>query len=397
MRMAGSIVLGLMAASALAVAKGSQVSIPGTSAEAAPAVGDILEHFPRDRVGYLTKIHRFCANAENAQSDVCMLADDIATWSGAYDNHAVAIVPPVALPPEASGYVPVAPVPLIASLARDRRVVIINEVHDNPETRILPYDLLAPLRKQGFDTMAMETILPTDKGLQARGYPVFTSGYYTREPAMGRIVREAIRLGYRVVGYDSLAAGNNDVAAREQSQATNLASLVMSGGGHRVYVVAGLAHAYKKVGGYLGGQVPMATRLADLIHEEPLSVDQVYTFDGATGHSLPKEGFYAFARDGKTWSAAPGQFDVSVVAKVDRTLPARSAWLRLSPSLTLVTVDTEPCKGRPCIVAAYRPGDSADATPLDLTEVPVGKKTVDLLLPDGERELRYSGAGGTTP
>ncbi len=102
----------------------------------------------------------------------------------------------------------------------------------------------------------METISDEDTQLQSRGYPVYKSGYYSREPNMGRVVREALRLGYRVVGYDQPGSGANDIAKREQGQAENLARIVRADGGHRVFVIAGMAHGYKKVGAYSAAPFP---------------------------------------------------------------------------------------------------------------------------------------------
>lgn len=361
---------------------------------AAPRLNDVLDHFTDNPLGYSEEVARFCAAGSHADSDICAVSDDVSSWSGNYDNHKVEIVPPVALPLDRDGYAPLPALNLLPKLTKDRRVVILNEVHDNPETRFLAFALLAPLRKQGFDTLAMETISNDDHALASRGYPVFKSGYYTREPGMARVVREALRLGFHVVGYDSLNAGGNNVADRERAQAEQLAKIVSADGGHRVFVVAGMAHAYKKAGTYLQGAEPMAARLATLLKTDPLSIDQIYTFDGSWGTSRVPDGLYVFSRKGEAWSAQPGQFDVSIVAKINRSLPARQAWASLVPSLHLVNVDARPCAGQPCMVAAYRPGDDASAVPLDQVALSKHSASAQLLLPVGKTVLRYRDATG---
>jgi len=360
----------------------------------APHLNDVLEHFTENPLGYSVAVERYCAVDSHADSDVCSVADDVSSWSGNYDNRKVEIVPPVALPTDRDGYAPLPAMDMLPKLTKDRRVVILNEVHDNPETRLLAYALLGPLREQGFDTVALETISNDDSALGSRGYPVFKSGYYTREPTMARLVREALRLGFHVVGYDSLSAGGNDVALREQAQAEQLAKIVSSGAGHRVFVVAGMAHAYKKAGTYLQGVDPMAARLAAILKTDPLSIDQIYTFDSAWGTSHVPDGLYVFARNSKVWTAQPGQFDVSIVARINRRIPARLAWAPLAPWLHLVKVDARPCAGRPCMVAGYRPGDAASAVPLDQVLLSKHSSDAQLLLPAGETVLRYRDAAG---
>lgn len=352
-------------------------------------LSEILEHFSENPLAYGQAVKRYCAVDSNAERDICAVADDIAAWSGEYDNHRVDVVPPAALPTEGNGYAPVAAMSILPQLTSDRTVVIINEVHGNPETRVLPFRLLAPLRKQGFDTLAMETISDDGTALQARGYPVFNSGYYSREPNMGRVIREALRLGYRVVGYDHMGPGSNDVAKREQAQADQLAQIVRADGGHRVLIVAGMAHSYKKAGAYLNGVVPMAQRLAKILKTEPLSIDQIYTFDSAWGSSPMPDNLYVFMRNKEAWASQPGQFDVSIVGKINRTLPARQAWAALAPELHLVSLDARPCAGRGCIIAAYRPGEGTVAVPLDQVPIPSGSGSAQLLLPAGNMVLRY--------
>lgn len=63
-------------------------------------------------------------------------------------------------------------------------------------------------------------------------------------------------------------------------------------------------------------------------------------------------------------------------------------------AMVLPKVDSHPCAGKPCLVAAYRPGDDASAVPLD--QVPLSKPsaTAQLLLPTGKIVLRYRDATG---
>ena len=107
----------------------------------------------------------------------------------------------------------------IAAAVGDRRLVMINEAHHDAHTRELTLQLLPKLRAKGFKYFAAEA-LGDDKGLANRGYPVWSTGSeYLHEPLYGEIVREALRLGFTVVSYDSDTTGVQD---RERNQANSL-------------------------------------------------------------------------------------------------------------------------------------------------------------------------------
>lgn len=101
----------------------------------------------------------------------------------------------------------------IVKLAAGRHIVMINEAHHDAHTRELTLALLPRLRALGFNYFAAEALGDDDPALMKRGYPVKSSGSeYLREPIYGEIVREAIRLGFILVPYDS---ASNDMHARE--------------------------------------------------------------------------------------------------------------------------------------------------------------------------------------
>ena len=101
----------------------------------------------------------------------------------------------------------------IPELASNYRAVFFNEAHNIPLTRTLTVQLLGKLRAEGFDYFAAETLYQTDTGLQARGYPVAGSGFYTQEPICAEMVRTALKLGFKVVAYEALSDVGGD--ARE--------------------------------------------------------------------------------------------------------------------------------------------------------------------------------------
>lgn len=262
----------------------------------------------------------------------------------------------------------------IARLAKGRRAVFFNEAHNIPLTRSLTVQMLAQLRAEGYDYFAAETVYQTDKGLQARGYPTKDSGFYTQEPVCAEMVRTALRLGYKVVGYEALSDASGD--AREAEQARNLYRQVFKDHPDaRVVVNAGYAHIQES-GAYLGG-ASMAQHLRRLIDIDPLTVEQTMLYDHPDvggNHpyyepvmkKLQPAGPIVFVdKAGAPWSLRPG-YDVSVWFPPTSMRRGRPTWLALGGERKPYYVDGERCNQHfPCMVEARYASEGNDAIPAD--------------------------------
>ena len=175
-------------------------------------------------------------------------------------------------PPPTVGWHTAAPPPApdpawekILAQAKQHQLVMFNEEHTQPRGRWLVGSLLPELYEQGFRYLALEGLEAADSaGVQQRGYPVATSGFYTNEPQYGNLIRQARRLGFRVVAYD--ATGDD----RERQQASNLLAATL--GPHpqaRVVVLAGHGHINEN---------PVAQSMATWVHKlsgiDPLTIEQ---------------------------------------------------------------------------------------------------------------------------
>ena len=105
-------------------------------------------------------------------------------------------------PGDASTWEPENSLTQITRLAKTARVVLINEGHDLANTRYFVLKVLQALKLLGFNSYGAETFGWTDKDLQKRKYPVDSTGYYTKEPVYGEVVREAIKMGYQLFPYE---------------------------------------------------------------------------------------------------------------------------------------------------------------------------------------------------
>ena len=305
--------------------------------------------------------------------------------------------------------------PAIVEAAKSHRVVMLNEAHTIARTRLLTFELLAPLRKAGFTHLALETLSNTDP-VADRGYPVVNTGYYTTEPVFGEIIRQALALGYVLVPYEY----NGDEPgqqARETGQAANLAALLRGQPSARVLVHAGHGHIDKDSLRTAGDAKSMAAELTRLTGIDPLSIEQTMMWDHPTAarqHPYypqaltlwraqhngqnPTTPFLLRKPDGQLWSLHPTSNDISVFMAPwtdDQT------WRGLGGLRNPIKLRGNPCTQYPCLVEARYQHESVDAIPADrqMLDAPT---PITLWLRDGCYRIKAlpnhtKAKGGTTP
>jgi hypothetical protein len=298
----------------------------------------------------------------------------------------------------------------IAKAIGDRRIVMVNEAHNNAHTRVLTLDLLPRLRALGFNYFAVEALGDKDQDLVKRGYPITSSGSeYLHEPLYGDIIREAIRLGFHIVSYD-VDADSTD--ARERGQAETLYQKVfVKDPSARLFVHAGYAHI-DKAAQRLGNTEPMAMQLRELSGFEPFSIDQtqfmeLFSENGDAYHQLVasfkpvQPTVLVNQSDGSLWSAQKELYDVNVILppsislktfgdegvygerlseKVNRiddpsrityfdptfNKMLRPAWLTLHGERQPVQIKVNICRGNvPCLIEAHYVDEPLDAIAAD--------------------------------
>jgi hypothetical protein len=248
----------------------------------------------------------------------------------------------------------------IAQAAREYRFVFINEAHHVPQTRVLTYALLARLRKQGFTHLALEALHESGARLKGRGYPSGASGSYLRESTFAELVREAIRLDYVLVDYES--HGGSNAEQREAQQAARLLeNTVQRVPTARILVHAGYAHVDRH-GGRLFNVPPLAARIEASLGEPVLSIDQVELRSDpmVREHPLYRPLLKRFApREamacrllGKPWALDPGRNDYSLILP-DHGALERPAWLSLGLARQRVLAPDLCANAKPCLIEAY--------------------------------------------
>jgi hypothetical protein len=140
----------------------------------------------------------------------------------------------------------------ILKVADERQVIMINEAHHLPHHRAFVYGLLEDLYQKGFRYFALETL--SDPNINEQGFPDLNSGFYSKEPLFGEMMREALRLGYTLIHYENEQECDRQQSAdrffcntfRDSIQALNLKQRVMDQDPDgKLFVYAGYSHIDK--------------------------------------------------------------------------------------------------------------------------------------------------------
>ncbi|MFA0961019.1 hypothetical protein AB9P05_04385 [Roseivirga sp. BDSF3-8] len=157
----------------------------------------------------------------------------------------------------------------IVEQAHQHHFTLINEAHFSSQHRQFTKSLLAPLYKQGYRYLALETFQASNEELHGVKYPLMTTGYYTKDPVFANLVREAIRLGYTLISYDEGGRTNNE---RDSISAINIYENTLKKDKEgKVLIHAGYSHI-NEYGD--ASNRPMGIQLKTLTGQDILTVDQ---------------------------------------------------------------------------------------------------------------------------
>lgn len=287
-----------------------------------------------------------------------------------------------------AAYEPVDAVDAILREAQRRRVVMINEAHHVPRHRDFTTRLLQGLYDRGYRYLAAETFSPEVSALAQGGVPTLDFGYYSVEPVFGELVREALRLGYRLVPYEDESIGCSAPPEdpqfcsnqRDRIQAENLHSRVFDRDPRaKVLVHAGFDHIYKGPHPNSTGWRTMARVFQETYGIDPLCVDQVAMterslpaaedaeYDPILERFNPEGPIILRALPAGTWRAPRERplVDMQVIHPRAVYKHGRPDWLRRGRSMAAAPTDL--CAEMlPCLLQAFYEGeDPASAVAAD--------------------------------
>lgn len=270
--------------------------------------------------------------------------------------------------------------------AASARVVLINEAHDRPLTRVLIGEIATGLRDLGFTVFAAETFRPNIEKFSTGAHARVDDGAYTDEPVFGELIRDVKRLGYALRAYEYQASEQTEglsmrqrIARREEGQANNLVAILAEmEPDERLLVHVGYSHAAEVPFGNIDGE-PMAwmgARLKEKAGLDPLTIDQ-------TG-CLSDSGFAQLVVVNPRY--VEGQFDIIVAQPPLQFSDGRPMYrYRNGASQLVIPASLLPHEHR-VIIDARHVGEPLDAVPVDRVMLWPGE-VLPLVLPPGDYQL----------
>ena len=286
-------------------------------------------------------------------------------------------------------------VPHILHRASDHQIVIVNERHHVSKDRLLTLSLLEPLFELGYRYLAVEAVWNGD-AIDRRGYPTKTTGYYVSDVVFGEMLREAISLGYRVVGYEiddnqkSESPPPSRQSRRDYWQARNLVErTLVTDDDAKVVVHCGWGHVEEQVTSHWQ---PMAYFLREITGIDPLTVDQTllsersdprlehpWRTEAERRNLIDSAAVVLVREDGEPIEIGTG-VDIRVLSPRTVYRNSRPTWMEISGRRRPVTVIVPECARTHCIVEA-RNAKRDDEIAYDRAEV-VETEFVTLYLPN---------------
>jgi len=179
----------------------------------------------------------------------------------------------------------------LKTISKGQQVVMINEQHWQPKHRYLGNMLLSHFYNEGFRYLAVEAISENEDSLNHRKFPVQETGFYTKEPQLANMIRNALEMGYKLVSYDSC----DSPADREYMQAENIYNKTLKKDSlAKVLVWAGIAHIDEAA----SGAPSMAHHFKEMSKINPLTIDQT---SGDKNSILLNDHYLSFNKDSSSY------------------------------------------------------------------------------------------------
>jgi hypothetical protein len=282
----------------------------------------------------------------------------------------------------------------ILERAKKEQIVIINEAHHKPKHRVLTKKLLQELYNEGFRYFGAEALNELDvTDLNFRKYPIGYSGFYTKEPQFGVLIREALRIGYEVFAYE----GEGNGKPREINQAKKIQEFLKDKPNAKTLIHCGYQHAQEgKINS--SWEKAMAGRVLELTGINPLTVNQTKydnKFEFKYLSPLQKRiditeptvfvDSYNVSFEGK---ADTSGFDIMVFHEQNVYDNGRATWL-LAGNKKWVEIDLNPIKlDYPYFLLAFKNGENiTEAIPMDLLEIADSLQTAHFALSKEKYEI----------
>lgn len=148
--------------------------------------------------------------------------------------------------------------------------ILINEAHYSGQHRAFSASLLQGLWNNGYRYLAVEALGYDDKDINQRNFPIYESGYYIKEVGYGNFIREAKKIGFQLISYETKKEIHG--TERDLDQAHNIYNeTIKIDPKAKVLVHAGYSHINEEGD---SNYLPLGYHLKKLLKEDILTVDQ---------------------------------------------------------------------------------------------------------------------------
>ncbi len=309
---------------------------------------------------------------------------------------------PTVQTPSKAVYALASPDTLLLRRACATSVVLLNEAHTQPAQRAYCHRLLKQLAPLGYTYFAVEALEPADTNITQRRFPLATSGFYTCEPTMGRLLRAAIEGGYHLIAHELSAAQEQEFDDwrrrsnfRDSMQALNILAVLRKHPRARIVALVGHDHVLERE---RDGLKRLATYLQELGGINPLTIDQTQLLPTGAQPS-PGSGPWllitASRRQAVTTGYNMGYVDVQLVHPLLTFRQGRPNWLFTATDVVpRPVVIPQAYRTRPNLVQLFdqherqRYGDRA--IPLDQCLTTAGQRQVTLFTTHPGRAVTVS-------
>ncbi|MHA7941939.1 hypothetical protein ACJOV8_002550 [Formosa sp. 3Alg 14/1] len=286
----------------------------------------------------------------------------------------------------------------ILNQSKENKIVIINESHHNASHRVFTESLLKELFNNGYKNLFLEALTNGDKKdslLNSRKYPIQNSGYYTKNPQFGNLIRTAKEIGYTIYPYET--TGNEGGAKREIEQANNIYKIIKEKPSEKNLIHCGSGHAIEGNVSFFGG-LSLAGRLHKLTGINPLTIDQVFysekstfdysnifvqSFDFKHPSILLDKNSNPFAyKNNDRW------IDIVVFHPLTKYISNRPNWLFENGNNNVAINISNLNLDFPIMIFAYNKGENLNASiPIDVIEIEYKTDYCNLALKNGTYEI----------
>lgn len=200
----------------------------------------------------------------------------------------------------------------VYEIAKEQRMIMINECHYDYRHRLFTTLLLDSLYSIGYRNLCIEDRI--HKATVNDSVPAREDGYYILDPFMAGLIRKAMQIGFKIYGYDDFSSSS--IGDREKTQAKNLYNLFSNDRKNKWLVHAGYSHINKR--SFMEGVESALQNFSKLAGFTPYSINQSELSDIINARvrvDNPKVGYYTVDPSDSVYKE--GQSDLYIVNNIE--------------------------------------------------------------------------------